>query len=37
MRSELGQAAPSWSTVRAIADALGVSLRDLDAAGEAAD
>ncbi len=34
-RVELGQAAPSWSTVRSIAAALDVSLRDLAEAVEA--
>jgi transcriptional regulator with XRE-family HTH domain len=33
-RIELGQASPAWTTVRAIADALGVSLRELGAAVE---
>ncbi len=30
-RIELGQASPEWSTVRRIADALGVSMVDLAA------
>jgi DNA-binding XRE family transcriptional regulator len=33
-RIELGQASPEWATVRRIARALGVSLRDLAAAVE---
>jgi transcriptional regulator with XRE-family HTH domain len=34
-RIELGQATPAWSTVRRIAEALGVSLVELVAAVEA--
>ena len=34
-RIELAQAAPAWATVRRIADALGVSLRELAEAVEA--
>jgi transcriptional regulator with XRE-family HTH domain len=34
-RIELGQAAPSWSTVCSIAEGLGVSLQELAAAVEA--
>lgn len=34
-RLELGQSDPSWTTIRAIAEALGVSLAELAAAIEA--
>jgi transcriptional regulator with XRE-family HTH domain len=34
-RIELGQASPAWVTVRAITDALGVSLAELAVAVEA--
>ncbi len=34
-RAELGQSSPSWETIRAIIDALGVSLAELAAAIEA--
>jgi transcriptional regulator with XRE-family HTH domain len=33
-RIELGQSSPAWATVRQIADALDVSLKDLSAAVE---
>lgn len=36
-RIELGQANPSWTTVRQIADGLDISLRDLAGAVERAE
>jgi XRE family transcriptional regulator, regulator of sulfur utilization len=36
-RLELGQSDPTWTTIRAVARALDVSLRDLGAAVEAQD
>ncbi len=36
-RIELGQSSPAWVTVRAVASALGVSLRDLTTAIEEAE
>jgi transcriptional regulator with XRE-family HTH domain len=35
-RLELGQSDPAWSTIRSVARALGLSLRELAAAVEAA-
>lgn len=36
-RIELARSSPAWATVRQIAQALGVSMVDLDAAVEAAE